>query len=104
VEVPAHSGRVWVNYNFDPDVLKGWSVGAGVYAASSQFVDFANVHTTESYFTVDAKIGYENEKFAASLNVKNVTDEEYFIPYSWLGAQVAPSADRVFYGTLAYKY
>ncbi|HML27411.1 MAG TPA: TonB-dependent siderophore receptor [Hyphomicrobium sp.] len=103
-QVPAHSGRVWVNYDFDPDILKGWSVGAGVYAASDQFVDFANVYKTQGYFTVDAKIGYENEKFAASFNVKNLTGEEYFVPYSWLGGQVAPGADRTYYGTLVYKY
>ncbi|MEQ1669587.1 MAG: TonB-dependent siderophore receptor, partial [Hyphomicrobium sp.] len=103
-EVPKHSGRVWVNYAFDPDVLKGWSAGAGVYAASSQFVDSANVYKTDSYFTVDAKIGYENEKFAASFNVKNLTGEEYFVPYAWFGGQVAPGADRAFYGTLVYKY
>jgi iron complex outermembrane receptor protein len=104
VEVPAHSGRVWVNYNFEPDVLKGWSVGAGIYAASDQFVDLANVYKTSGYFTVDAKIGYENETYAASLNVKNLTGEEYFVPYAWLGGQVAPGADRAVYGTLVYKY
>ncbi|MGD9784055.1 MAG: TonB-dependent siderophore receptor [Hyphomicrobiaceae bacterium] len=104
VEVPAHSGRVWVNYTFDPDVLKGWSVGAGVYAASDQYVDFANVYKTDGYFTVDARIGYENERFAASLNVKNLTDENYFVPYSWFGGQVAPGTDRAIYGTLVVKY
>lgn len=104
VEVPAHSGRVWVNYNFDPDVLKGWSVGAGIYAASSQFVDFGNVFETDGYFTVDARVGYENERFRASLNVKNLTGEDYFVPYAWFGGQVAPGAERAVYGTLAYKY
>jgi len=104
VEVPAHSGRVWVNYQFEPDVLKGWSIGGGVYAASDQFVDFANIYKTGAYFTVDAKVGYETETFAASFNVKNLTNEEYFVPYSWLGGQVAPGADRAFYGTLVYKY
>lgn len=104
VEVPKHSGRVWVNYMFDPDVLKGWSIGAGVYAASSQFVDSANVFSTDGYFTVDTKIGYDSEHYSASFNVKNVTGEEYFVPYSWFGGQVAPGADRAFYGSFAYKY
>lgn len=104
VEVPQHSGRVWFNYTFDPDVLKGWSVGAGIYAASSQFVDATNVWSTNPYFTVDAKIGYENESFAATFNIKNLTGEEYFVPYAWFGGQVAPGADRAFYGTLVYKY
>jgi iron complex outermembrane receptor protein len=104
VEVPKHSGRVWVNYLFDPNMLKGWSVGAGVYAASSQYVDSDNVYSTPGYFTVDAKIGYETEKFAATFNVKNLTNEQYFVPYEWFGGQVAPGADRAFYGTLVYEY
>lgn len=101
--VPQHSGRLWVNYNFDA-ALKGWSAGAGIYASSGSFVDSANIYKTGSYYTVDAKIGYENEQFAASLNVKNLTDEEYFVPYTWFGGQVAPGADRAYYGTFAFKY
>ena len=56
--VTAHSGRLWANYKFDPGWLDGWSVGAGIYAASSQYVDNANLWRTDGYFTVDAKIGY----------------------------------------------
>lgn len=103
VEVPQQSGRLWVNYAFD-EALRGWSVGAGVYAASSQFVDGANKFKTDGYYTVDAKIGYDTDSFSASLNVKNVTGEEYFVPYAWFGGQVAPGADRAYYGTLVYKY
>jgi iron complex outermembrane receptor protein len=102
--VPEHSGRFWVNYAFDPGPLKGWSVGAGVYASSGQFVDNFNVFETESYFTVDAKVGYETETFSAALNIKNLTDEDYFVPYPWFGGQVSPGADRAYFGTLVYRY
>lgn len=101
--VPEHSGRLWVNYEFD-GALKGFSAGAGIYAASGSYVDTANIYKTGSYYTIDAKIGYENETFAASLNVKNLTDEDYFVPYIWFDGQVAPGADRQFFGTLVYKY
>jgi iron complex outermembrane receptor protein len=109
VGVPEHSGRFWVNYRFDPDVLKGWSVGAGVYAASGAPVNlpsgaFIPVFQTESYFTVDAKVAYDTEQFSAALNVKNLTDEEYFVPYSYFGGRVAPGADRTFFGTVIYRY
>ena len=104
VGVPEDSGRLWVNYKFDPDVLKGWSVGAGIYAASGAPVDNANKFTTQSYFTIDAKIAYENEKFKAAFNVKNLTGESYFVPYSYFGGRVAPGDERAFYGTLAYKF
>lgn len=101
--VPQHSGRLWVNYNFDA-ALNGWSVGAGIYASSGSFVDSANIYKTGSYYTVDAKVGYENDQFAAALNVKNLTGEDYFVPYPWFGGQVAPGADRAYYATFAFKY
>lgn len=102
--VPEHSGRLWVNYRFDTAMLQGWSVGAGIYASSGAFVDAANLYKTEAYFTVDAKIGYETEKFRASFNVKNLTGEEYLVPYAFLGGQVAPGDERAYYGTIVYKY
>lgn len=102
--VPENSGRLWVNYAFDPGPFQGWSVGAGIYLASDQFVDSANQFKTDGYFTVDAKIGYAAETFSASLHVKNLTGEEYFEPYPWFGGQVSPGADRAFYGTIVYKY
>ncbi|MBR2536478.1 MAG: TonB-dependent siderophore receptor [Hyphomicrobium sp.] len=102
--VPEHSGRLWVDYAFDDPMLRGWSIGAGIYASSGAYVDGANIWKTAPYFTVDAKIGYENEQFAATFNVKNLTNEFYFEPYPWFEGQVAPGADRQFYGTLVYKY
>ncbi|MBR1219339.1 TonB-dependent receptor [Bradyrhizobium sp. U87765 SZCCT0131] len=102
--VPKNSGRVWVNYAFDSAALRGWSVGAGIYAASSQYVDTYNQYRTPGYFTIDARVGYETEHFRASLNIKNLTGEKYFVPYAWLGGQVAPGDGRAFYGTLAYRY
>ena len=102
--VPEDSGRLWVNYAFDAAVLRGWSIGAGIYAASSQYVDNFDQYKTPGYFTVDAKIAYETEHFRASFNVKNLTGEKYFVPFAWLGGQVAPGDGRTFYGTLAYKY
>ena len=97
--VPEDSGRVWVNYAFCTAALRGWSVGAGVYAASSQYVDNLNLYQTPGYFTVDAKIGYENEHFRASLNVKNLTGEKYFVrslgsAARWRPAMAAVSTAR----------
>ncbi|MFT3938098.1 TonB-dependent siderophore receptor [Rhodopseudomonas sp.] len=102
--VPEHSGRVWANYKFDPSVAPGWSVGAGVYAASSQYVDNANLWKTDGYYTVDAKIGYEKDGFRAFVALKNLTGETYFTPYAWLGGQVAPGAPRMVYGQLSYRF
>lgn len=102
--VPERSGRFWANYTFDRSVLPGWSVGAGVYAASSQFVDPLNLWETDGYYTVDAKIAYENDRIKAAITAKNLTGQEYYTPYSWLGGQVAPSAPRAIYGQVAFKF
>ncbi len=102
--VPENSGRVWVNYTFDWPALSGWSAGAGVYAASSQYVDAANLYKTPGYYTVDAKIGYDSAHWTASFNIKNLTGEKYFVPYNWLGGQVQPGDGRAFFGKVAYKF
>ncbi len=102
--VPEHSGRLWANYSFEPSFLKGWSIGSGIYVASGQYVDTLNVYKTDPYFTVDARLGYENEWLRAALHVKNLTGEEYFLPYPWFGGQVAPGAPRAIYGTISYRY
>lgn len=102
--VPEDSGRLWVNYAFDDAILKGWSVGAGIYAAAGSYVDNANLFKTDAYFTVDASIAYADENLRAAFNVKNLTQEEYFVPYSFLGGQVAAGDDRSYYGTIALKY
>ncbi|MEQ1696072.1 MAG: TonB-dependent siderophore receptor [Hyphomicrobiaceae bacterium] len=101
--VPAHSGRIWIDYAFT-EQLKGLSIGAGIYASSSQFVDNLNLYKTQGYVTVDSKIAYDTQNWTASLNMKNLTGEKYFVPYSWFGGQVAPGTDRAYYGTFVYKY
>ncbi|MEQ1614430.1 MAG: TonB-dependent siderophore receptor [Hyphomicrobiaceae bacterium] len=102
--VPEHSGRLWVDYGLEPHGLRGWSVGAGVYMASEQFVDIANLYKTGGFYTLDAKVAYENDRYKAAFHAKNLTGQEYFMPYSWFGGQVAPGDARAFYGTFALKY
>jgi len=102
--VSEHSGRIWALYRFDPNVAPGWSVGAGVYAASGQYVDALNLWKTDGYYTIDAKVGYENQNFRAAVTVKNLTGQEYYTPYTWFGGQVAPSAPRMVYGQISYKF
>ena len=46
--VPTDSGRFWANYRFFDGPLAGFSVGAGVYAASDQAVGLNNKYTTVS--------------------------------------------------------
>lgn len=102
--VPKHSGRLWVNYAFGPGFMPGWSVGAGVYAASSQTINAQHDWRTDGYFTVDAKLSYETKNLRASLSVKNLTGEKYYTPYNWFGGQVAPGAPRSVFAQVGYKF
>ncbi|MDX2263724.1 MAG: TonB-dependent siderophore receptor [Hyphomicrobiales bacterium] len=104
VGAPEHAGRLWANYTFTGETLKGWSVGAGIYLASEQFVDAANLYELDGYFTVDAKIAYETERYAASLAFKNLTDEEYFVQYDYFNGRVAPADGLAVYGSVSFKY
>jgi iron complex outermembrane receptor protein len=101
--VPEDSGRVWAYYAFDGR-LTGLNLGAGVYIASSQYVDNANIYKTPGYFTVDSAVSYHWLNYTASVDVKNLTGEKYFVPYPWLGRQVAPGAPRSFFAKLSAKF
>ncbi len=101
--VPAHTARLWANYKFDESVLPGVSLGAGIYAAAGQYVDPQNQWKTGGYYSVDAKIGYENQHIRAAVSAKNLTNNQYFVPYSWFGGQVAPGAPLMVYGHLSFK-
>ncbi len=102
--IPEHSGRLWVQHSFEPPALQGWSVGAGVYAVSDQAVEYGNSYFTDGYFKIDARVGYDTETISAGISVKNVTDEEYFVPFDYFRGRVAPAEPRMVYGTISYKY
>lgn len=104
VGVPLHSGRIWADYKLDDLSLKGWSIGAGVYAAGKQPVDLPNQYFVDAFHTIDAKIGYDNGSFFASLVAKNIADKEYYVPYTYFGGRVAPADGRTFYGTAGWRW
>ena len=101
--IPQDSGRIWVNYKFDGQ-WEGWNAGAGLYASSGAFVDLANQYKTSPYTTLDAKIGYQKNNYGISLNMKNLTDRHYFVPYNYYGGRVAVGTGRTILLNLSYKF
>ncbi len=101
--VPPYTARLWADYKFDESVVPGLSLGAGIYAAGGQYVDPQNQWKTGGYYTIDAKVGYENERVRAAITAKNLTNNQYLVPYSWFGGQVAPGAPLMVYGQLSFK-
>ena len=101
--IPQDSGRFWVNYKFGGQ-WDGWNAGAGIYASSGAFVDLANQYKTNPYATLDAKIGYQKDSYAISLNMKNLTDRHYFVPYNYYGGRVAVGTGRTVLLNISYKF
>ncbi len=100
--VPTDSGRIWANYKFD-GMLTGWSLGGGVYIASSQFVELANEFKTPTFHSVDAKLAYDTKSFGVSLSVKNLTAQHYYEPFSYFGGRVAPVSGPEVYGRIVFR-
>lgn len=89
--VPKHSGRFWANYDFQHSLLKGLSIGSGVYAQSSVYLSNANLYKTDSYYSVDASVAYKTERYKLGISVKNLTDQDYFQRLNYYGSRVTPA-------------
>ena len=104
VAIPRHSGGLWVDYAFGEGALEGWSAGAGAHAASGAPLDLKNAYRTEGYMTADAAVRYRAEDFSASLNIKNITDEKYYLPYQYLVGGVATAPGRSVFLTVSRRF
>lgn len=103
--VPEQAGRIWMNYTFTGKKYTGLSAGAGVYMQEGSYLDGTNLYKTDGFYTVDAKIAYDAPQFGASLAVKNLTGEDYYIraPFHVRG-RVQPSDSASIYGSISWKY
>lgn len=102
--VAKNAARIWANYNFTQDSLKGLSAGLGVTWQSGMYVDNANTFKTDSYHTVDTSVAYKAEWFNLGLTVKNLTNQDYFQYYNYLGGRIAPDAGTSAYLSASFKY
>ena len=94
--VPEHSGRIWANYKFLDPNLKGFSLGAGVYAQSDTMLNGEDKYKVPGYSTYDAKIGYVYKSYETSFVIKNLTDKDYYERYDYYGGRVAPGLGRTY--------
>lgn len=102
--IPKNSARVWANYEFQQDALKGLSAGLGAYWQSEVYIDDANQFKSDSYHTIDAALGYQTGRFNIGLTVKNLTNEDYYQYYNYFGGRVMPDAGTQAYLSVSMKY
>lgn len=72
---PRHSANVWLMREFG----QGFRVGGGLNYVGDRYASPDNTVTLESYLTADAAVIYEASRYELALNLKNITDKEYFV-------------------------
>lgn len=72
---PQNSANVWLMHALGG----GFSVGGGVNYVGDRYASPDNLVTLESYVTADAVAMYESKRYDLALNLKNITDKEYYV-------------------------
>lgn len=72
---PLHSANLWLMR----ELGGGFKLGGGLFYADDRYAAPDNQVTLGSYLTADAALIYQAKSFDVALNVKNLSDEKYFI-------------------------
>jgi iron complex outermembrane receptor protein len=99
--VPAHMANLWSTYKFAIGGIPGFQVGAGLNYRDKTYSDTTNVNSVPAYVIGNAMVGWENLNWGVALNVKNITNERYFIAANGAGGFVGEGLGA--YLTVHYK-
>lgn len=83
--IAENSASIWGSYEFKDGPLKGLGIGSGAFFTGDRFADGANTLELDSFTLVDATAWYylpigKNKQVRLQAGVKNLADEEYYIP------------------------
>lgn len=98
---PQNSANVWLMHNLGG----GFSVGGGLNYVGDRYTSTDNLVTLDSYLTADAMAMYQSKRYDVALNLKNITDKEYFISGHGTSNNLnAPGAPRTAEVTVTVKF
>jgi iron complex outermembrane recepter protein len=86
--VPSTMANLWTTYKFSIGGMPGFQVGGGVNYRDKAYSDTTNVNSVPAYVIGNAMIGWENANWGVALNVKNITNERYFVAANGAGGFV----------------
>jgi iron complex outermembrane recepter protein len=86
--VPAYMANLWSTYKFSIAGVPGFMVGAGLNYRDKSYSDITNVNSIPAFVVADALFGYETDTWGISLNVKNFTNQRYYVAANEAGAFV----------------
>ena len=99
--VPAYMANLWTTYRFSIAGIPGFQVGAGLNYRDRTFSDTTNVNLVPTYLIGNAMIGWESPSWRVALNIKNFTNERYFIAANGAGGLVGEGLGALL--TIAYR-
>lgn len=86
--VPAYMANLWTTYAFSINGVSGFKVGAGLNYQDKTYSDPTNVNSIPAFVIGNAMIGWDDANWGVALNVKNFTNERYFIAANGAGGFV----------------
>lgn len=99
--VPAYMANLWTTYSFSIAGVPGFQVGAGLNYRDKTYSDTTNVNLVPAYVIANAMVGWESANWRVALNVKNITNERYFIAANGAGGLVGEGLSAFL--TVAYR-
>lgn len=98
---PRHSGSLWALR----ELGRGWRVGGGVRAQSSQYASPDNLVRLPGFAVVDAAVLYRGHTYDLTFNLKNVFDREYWASaHGSVNGLNQPGAPRTLQATASYRF
>jgi iron complex outermembrane recepter protein len=86
--VPATMANLWSTYTFKIGGIDGFKVGAGLNYRDKTYSDATNVNSVPAFVIGNAMVGWDNANWGVALNLKNITDERYFVAANGAGGFV----------------
>lgn len=94
--------NVWASYEIQSGDMKGLTFGLGATHKGDAYADTLNLYKVPAYTIYDAAISYAQPKWSAAINLKNITDKEYYVSPTFTGA--LPGEPRSIYATLRFNF
>ena len=86
--VPAYMANLWSTYKFSIAGVPGFMVGAGLNYRDKSYSDITNVNSIPAFVVANAVFSYETPTWGISLNLKNFTNQRYYVAANAAGAFV----------------
>jgi iron complex outermembrane receptor protein len=83
--------NLWSTYKFSIAGVPGFIIGAGLNYRDKNYSDITNVNSVPAFVIGNALLGYEADTWGILLNVKNFTNQKYYVEANAAGAVLGES-------------